>query len=91
MNLNINEEDNADNVSENDQNEEQERGGEARVGQNRWCMCGNCVPMVTERESVCCQELQFLSADVCVCVIKLIPIPINLEIISIPSSRMLYR
>ena len=62
---NINEEDSTDNVSQNEhQNEEQERRDEARVGQNWWCMCSNCVSMVTERESGCCQELQFLSADV---------------------------
>ncbi len=62
---NINEEDNTDNVSQNEhQNEEQERRDEQRVGQNRWCVCSNCVSMPTEKESVCCQELPFLSADV---------------------------
>ena len=30
---------------------------EARTGQNRWCKCGNCPAMSTEKESVCCKEV----------------------------------
>ena len=46
-------------VGEEEQEEEQER-----IGNTDWCGCGNCLPMLTERESVCCQELHFISAAV---------------------------
>ena len=39
----------------------EEERHESRVGQSQWCLCGNCVSMGTERESLCCQELQFLT------------------------------
>ncbi|CAJ0925925.1 unnamed protein product [Ranitomeya imitator] len=31
---------------------------ENRSGKNDWCHCGNCVPMPTNIESICCQEIQ---------------------------------
>ncbi|XP_069585065.1 uncharacterized protein [Ranitomeya imitator] len=31
---------------------------ENRIGKNDWCHCGNCVPMPTNIESICCQEIQ---------------------------------
>ena len=31
---------------------------ETRIGHNRWCACGKCSPMATEKESVCCKEVQ---------------------------------
>ena len=76
---NINEEDSTDNSLDGNVSQNEERRDEARVGQNRWCKCGNCVSMVSEKESVCCRELQFLSADVHgkYCVIKLISISDN--------------
>ncbi|XP_077148997.1 uncharacterized protein LOC143809925 [Ranitomeya variabilis] len=30
---------------------------ENRSGKNDWCQCGNCVPMPTAIESICCQEI----------------------------------
>lgn len=27
-----------------------------RVGNTEWCLCGNCRPMQSEIESLCCQE-----------------------------------
>lgn len=36
----------------------------SRVGDRSWCQCGNCIPMPTEQESMCCQELSFLSQTV---------------------------
>lgn len=54
-----------DNLEEDDTEHEDDLGGEeARVGDNRWCLCNNCLPMLTERESVCCQELRFLTGSV---------------------------
>uniref|UniRef100_A0A671PRF5 P2X purinoreceptor 7 intracellular domain-containing protein n=1 Tax=Sinocyclocheilus anshuiensis TaxID=1608454 RepID=A0A671PRF5_9TELE len=38
------------------QNEDDRRVYEARVGQNGWCLCGYCLPMLTEKESICCKE-----------------------------------
>lgn len=62
---NINEEDRTGDVSQNKhENEEQVGQDGARAGQNRWLMCGKCVSMVTEKESACCTELPFLSAEV---------------------------
>ena len=26
------------------------------LGNTDWCSCGNCIPMLTARESICCQE-----------------------------------
>lgn len=46
------------------QNEDDRRVYEARVGQNGWCLCGYCLPMLTEKESVCCKELQFFAVTV---------------------------
>ncbi len=46
------------------QNEEDCRDYEARLGQNGWCLCGYCLPMLTEKESVCCKELQFFAVAV---------------------------
>uniref|UniRef100_A0A8C6UFW5 P2X purinoreceptor 7 intracellular domain-containing protein n=1 Tax=Neogobius melanostomus TaxID=47308 RepID=A0A8C6UFW5_9GOBI len=37
---------------------------ESRIGHVQWCLCGSCVPMPTEKESVCCKELNFISATV---------------------------
>ncbi|XP_071477558.1 uncharacterized protein [Diadema antillarum] len=28
----------------------------SRLGNNNWCQCGNCVPMPTTWESLCCHE-----------------------------------
>lgn len=39
-------------------------GTEARVGGRGWCLCGNCVPVATERESISCKEMQFLTGAV---------------------------
>ncbi len=62
---NVSEEDNTEDITQNvHQNEDSQRGEEARVGQNRWCLGNNCSSMPTERESVCCKELRFLSAAV---------------------------
>lgn len=30
------------------------------VGNTNWCCCGNCRPMTTEQESICCQEMSRL-------------------------------
>ena len=30
---------------------------ETRIGHNRWCVCGKCLLMATEKESVCCKEV----------------------------------
>ena len=27
------------------------------IGRNRWCACGKCLPMATEKESICCREV----------------------------------
>lgn len=43
---------------------EDPRQEEARVGNNEWCQCGNCLPMSTEIESVCCKELNFIAAAI---------------------------
>ena len=62
---NVSEEDNTEDVTQiSSTNEDDRRVEEARVGQNRWCLCGNCLPMLTERESLYCKELRFLSAAV---------------------------
>ncbi|XP_037528678.2 uncharacterized protein LOC119405926 [Rhipicephalus sanguineus] len=29
-----------------------------RLGNTRWCTCGQCVPMPTTLESICCREIQ---------------------------------
>ncbi len=55
---------NQENSTEDDRPEDYKRVEESRVGQNRWCLCGNCLPMPSENESVCCKELHFLSAAV---------------------------
>uniref|UniRef100_A0A672GRD5 P2X purinoreceptor 7 intracellular domain-containing protein n=1 Tax=Salarias fasciatus TaxID=181472 RepID=A0A672GRD5_SALFA len=39
-----------------DDNENDSYQEEERVGHSRWCLCGCCLPMATERESVCCKE-----------------------------------
>lgn len=28
-----------------------------RLGNNNWCQCGNCPPMPTARECICCREM----------------------------------
>ena len=28
-----------------------------RIGNTDWCLCGNCSPMPTRAESICCQEI----------------------------------
>ncbi|KAL7388664.1 hypothetical protein ABVT39_018700 [Epinephelus coioides] len=58
------EEDNTENIQEEHEDVVDEQRHEVRVGQNSWCQCGNCISMTTERESMCYQELQFLSAAV---------------------------
>ncbi|CAH2225425.1 Hypothetical predicted protein [Pelobates cultripes] len=30
----------------------------SRIGTSEWCLCGNCVPMPTEEENVCCREIE---------------------------------
>ncbi|OCT88142.1 P2X purinoceptor 7 [Xenopus laevis] len=39
-----------------------------KVGNTNWCKCGNCIPMPTARESVCCKDItnlqQHFSDDV---------------------------
>jgi hypothetical protein len=63
----LNQENNAEDdrpTQELHENEDYQRVEEARVGQNRWCLCGNCFPMPSENGSVCCKELHFLSAAV---------------------------
>lgn len=37
--------------------DEGERDVSERTGNNRWCLCGVCVPMSTDMESVCCHEM----------------------------------
>uniref|UniRef100_A0A672NCG4 P2X purinoreceptor 7 intracellular domain-containing protein n=1 Tax=Sinocyclocheilus grahami TaxID=75366 RepID=A0A672NCG4_SINGR len=46
------------------QNEDDRKVYEVRVGQNGWCLCGYCLPMLTGKESVCCKELQFFAVAV---------------------------
>ena len=59
----LSEDDNIEHLTQDDDGENQ-RGEEARVGQNSWCLCSKCVSMSTEKESVCCKELNFLSGNV---------------------------
>ena len=40
------------------QPEGQSESSETRIGHNRWCACGKCLPMATEKESVCCKEVR---------------------------------
>ena len=35
-----------------------------RIGHNRWCACGKCLPMATEQESVCCKEVREIALKV---------------------------
>ncbi len=35
--------------------------GEARPQNTEWCRCGNCTPMPTADECVCCQEMADIS------------------------------
>lgn len=37
--------------------DEQERDVSERTGNSRWCLCGACLPMSSDAESVCCQEM----------------------------------
>lgn len=53
----------ADNT-EDDEHEDYQRGEDARVGQDPRCLCSNCLPKLTERESVCGKELRFLTGAV---------------------------
>ena len=46
---NINDRDNLNEIDQENEDDGQGDEEEARVGQNRWCQCGNCVPMPTER------------------------------------------
>ncbi|KAK7885888.1 hypothetical protein WMY93_025509 [Mugilogobius chulae] len=39
-------------------------GEEERLGHSSWCLCSNCTAMATSKESVCCKELDFISAAV---------------------------
>ena len=43
-----------------DDSSEDEGSGENRCGKSiqYWCACGNCVPMPSEAESLCCSELE---------------------------------
>ena len=38
------------------------------IGNNKWCRCGACIPMLSHVENVCCQEvnLEHLIQDCCV-------------------------
>ena len=40
--------------------ESQELSTQSRLGTREWCLCGNCQVMVTEQESICCQEMDVL-------------------------------
>ena len=51
-------------IQNEDEGDTDQRGEEARVGQNSWCLCTKCVPMSKEKESICCKELNFLSGNV---------------------------
>ncbi len=31
-----------------------------RLGNVDWCTCGNCIPMATQKESLCCKEMALL-------------------------------
>lgn len=53
-----------ENTAHENEHEVLQRGEEARVGLHGWCRCNNCQPMMTERESVCCKELHFLTGAV---------------------------
>jgi hypothetical protein len=37
-----------------------------RVGNVEWCRCGNCVPMLTCQESICCKEIEEVAEKICV-------------------------
>lgn len=49
-------------TSSDDDREVDERA--SRLGDRTWCQCGNCVPMPTEKECVCCKEPSFLATAV---------------------------
>ena len=34
-----------------------------RLGKTNWCQCGNCRPMETETESLCCAETNEVADD----------------------------
>ena len=34
-----------------------------RLGNTNWCQCGNCRPMATETESLCCAETNEVADD----------------------------
>ena len=53
-------------VEESDNEEEEQISSskhEERVNQqvDKWCTCGNCVAMLTNKESLCCQDIDSLS------------------------------
>jgi hypothetical protein len=37
-----------------------------RVGNVEWCRCGNCVPILTCQESICCKEIEEVAEKICV-------------------------
>ena len=43
-------------VSEESSESESETEEQARIGNINWCKCGNCKPMKTYAESLCCQD-----------------------------------
>ncbi|OCT57445.1 hypothetical protein XELAEV_18003519mg [Xenopus laevis] len=44
----------------NQPNVESEQDVQGRLGNTRWCICGECIPMPTIEESVCCWETENL-------------------------------
>ena len=48
--------------SEESEEDDTEVNLSARIGNTEWCSCGrNCVAMLTDHESFCCQELEELN------------------------------
>ncbi|CAH2256630.1 Hypothetical predicted protein [Pelobates cultripes] len=39
-------------------NDENTQASPTRVGTSEWCLCGNCMPMQSEEESLCCREIE---------------------------------
>ncbi|KAG8442502.1 hypothetical protein GDO86_011336 [Hymenochirus boettgeri] len=36
----------------------------SRIGKISWCLCGNCKEMPTEKESICCQEVEEIKRQI---------------------------
>ena len=55
--------------SESGNDELNSTAGNSRIGTTDWCTCGNCRPMGTDNESICCQEAvpgDFFNGDNCI-------------------------